>query len=113
MPSKTNPLKLNALQLKTLTLLQALAEDVETAQPLPDGGARILSLPHPHGDHFHIGRYVALSADASGLENHSVWLALSRKGLALGDGVVEAVLTPMGLAYDTGLRSKILHGSDH
>ncbi|HEX9448777.1 MAG TPA: hypothetical protein VF920_12390, partial [Dongiaceae bacterium] len=54
MPPKTNPLKLNALQLKTLTLFQELAQMDGFASPTEqDGHVMISRLPHPHGDHFH------------------------------------------------------------
>ena len=67
---KKNPLGLNPLQLKTLTLFQALARLPEHADPAGDNGAiRIRDLPHPHGDHFHLGPQVVLSRDATGLGN--------------------------------------------
>ncbi|MBB4287295.1 hypothetical protein [Roseospira goensis] len=114
MPPKANPLKLNKLQLKTLTLLQALAEDPATATTDPETGmVQIGRLPHPHGDHFHIGRYVVMKADASGLDNTGVWMALMRKGLAQPSPSGQVSVTPEGLAYETGLRDAILHGTDH
>jgi hypothetical protein len=68
----------------------------------------ITSLPYPHGDHFHLGDVVVASRDATGLRNPAVWAALERKGLirTLPDG---AVVTALGLGYDTGLRDAILH----
>ncbi len=113
MPPKKNPLGLNKLQLKTLTLLQELAKDPAHAVAVPDGGIRIDQLPHPHGDHFHVGRAVVLAADATGLSNEAVWVALERKGLARSLHPLAVVLTPAGLAYDTGMRGAILHGADH
>ncbi len=114
MPPKTNPLKLNALQLKTLTLLQELARWPETSQPLPDSDdVFISSLPHPHGDHFPPGRSVVLSRDATGLSNQAVWTALERKGLIKGAFPAAVTLTKAGQDYDTGMRDEILHGSDH
>lgn len=112
--SKRNPLKLNPLQLKTLCLLQELARDPETHQIDPTCGEVILStFPNPHGDHFHLGPYVVAARDASGLRNEAVWVALERKGLARATFPAAIILTAEGLAYDTGQRGAILHGSDH
>jgi hypothetical protein len=113
MPPKHNPLGLNKLQLKTLTLLQELARDPAYAAPEAHGGVRISQLPQPHGDHFHVGRAVVRAADATGLGNEAVWVALERKGLARALFPLAIVLTPAGLAYETGLRAAILHGADH
>jgi hypothetical protein len=113
MPPKRNPLNLNPLQLKTLTLLQALARLPAHARAV-DGGAVIVSnLPDPHGDHFHIGEAVVLTRDATGLANPAAWAALERKGLIRSNFPLAAVLTPEGLAYDTGLADAILHHSGH
>lgn len=113
MAPRNNPLNLNALQLKTLTLLQEIARDPASGTPAENGGVRISSLPNAHGDHFHIGHYAVRGADATGLYNEMVWKALERKALAQSDFPVTITLTQAGIAYDTGLRSKILHGSDH
>lgn len=115
MPQKLNPLKLNKLQLKTLTLLQELAGDPGiTERDEVTGGARITSIPSPHGNHFHVGARVVMTSDATGLTNEGVWLALVRKGLAAaGVFPFSIVVTPAGLGYETGLRDLILHGSDH
>jgi len=114
MPPKKNPKKLNALQLKTLTLLQELASNPETCQPHPDSGRPfITSFPDPHGNHFHLGSYVVSAKDASGLRNEAVWTALQRKGMVESRWPFGIVLTEEGMAYDTGLREQILHGSDH
>ena len=53
-------------------------------------------------------------ADATGLRNQAVWVALARKGL-VSDAFPNALeLTPAGLAYETGLGDQILHRhSDH
>jgi len=113
MPPKRNPLNLNPLQLKTLTLLQALARLPAHARAA-DGGAVIVSnLPDPHGDHFHVGEAVVLTRDATGLANPAAWAALERKGLIRSSFPLAAVLTPEGLAYDTGLADSILHRSGH
>lgn len=111
--AKKNPLNLNALQLKTLTLIQALAELDGYAEPTEDGDVAITRLPHPHGDHFHLGPWVVLSRDATGLQNPASWAALERKGLIKGSFPDELVLTHAGRIYDTGLKDEILHGSDH
>src|SRR6266478_4953661 len=73
MPPKKNPLNLNTLQLKTLTLLQELARLPGHSRPgeEPDS-AVITSLPHPHGDHFHLGDALVASRDATGLRNPAV-----------------------------------------
>lgn len=112
MVAKRNPLKLNALQLKTLTVLQALTAPEEGA-PAPEGERPIPMLPSAHGNHFHVGRYVVSGSDATGLHNPAVWAALNRRGLVQGEPPAFAVLTPEGVAYDTGLAGKILHGTDH
>ncbi len=114
MPVAVNPLKLNPLQLKTLAILQALAKEPAFADP-PDseGTVRIRALPHAHGDHFHIGTAVVLARDATGLSNHNVYNVLARKGLILAGPAGEPVLTPAGLAYETGIAREILHRSGH
>ena len=114
MAIKKNPLNLNPLQLKTLTLLQELARSPDHAQPGSESGEMIVSnLPRPHGDHFHVGAAVALTRDATGLANEGAWKALERKGLIKSMFPHAALLTVDGLAYDTGLRDKILHRSHH
>ena len=115
MPPKSNPLQLNALQLKTLAIMQELAR-------LPDwskrdeasGEATILGMPHPHGDHFHVGPKVVMSRDAIGLANAGVWKALERKGLAKAAAFpMQITLTTAGQDYDTGSVGQVLHGGDH
>jgi hypothetical protein len=114
MAIKKNPLNLNPLQLKTLTLLQELAQSPGHAEPGSVEGEMIVSnLPRPHGDHFHVGAAVAMSRDATGLANESVWKALERKGLIKSMFPHAALVTAEGLAYDTGLRDKILHHGHH
>jgi hypothetical protein len=115
MVKKHNPLGLNKLQLRTLTLLQELARHPEVARTDTEtGNITIDELPHPHGNHFHIGRRVVMASDATGLHNPSVHLALARKGLLAATGTIDSpTLTPAGLEYDTGMRDTILHGSDH
>lgn len=114
MPPKRNPLKLNPLQLKTLTLLQELARHPELASPVPDSDDVLLTrIPHPHGNHFHIGARVVAASDATGLQNPAVWIALERKGLIQGSFPYALRLTRDGQTYETGLAELILHGSDH
>lgn len=110
MPPRNNPLKLNPLQLRTLTLLQALARIPGAAQQGPDGEVAISQFPQAHGDHFHLGDAVVAGKDATGLYNESVWNALARKGLARADYPRAIVLTREGLDYDTGLADEILRG---
>ena len=113
MPAKKNPLGLNPLQLKTLTLMQELARSPNHASPRDGGAVEISNMPHPHGDHFHVGHAVAMTADASGLGNEAVWKALERKGLIRSNFPGAVVLTKEGVEYDTGIGHQILHGSDH
>jgi hypothetical protein len=114
MTSKKNPLNLNALQLKTLTLLQELARSPDHATAAEEPGAIIIrNLPQPHGDHFHVGAAVASTADATGLANVAVWVALERKGLLRSMFPMAAVITEAGREYDTGLADKILHRHHH
>tara|TARA_R110002110_G_scaffold415612_7_gene652333 strand:+ start:141055 stop:141390 length:336 start_codon:yes stop_codon:yes gene_type:complete len=111
MPPRTNPLKLNKLQLRTLALLQVLAEDSGTADPT-SGAVMITQLPQVHGDHVHVGPFTVSGRDASGFANPAVWVALARKGLARHDGS-GTVLTAEGAAYDTGLADRLTAPSDH
>lgn len=111
MPPRTNPLKLNKLQLRTLALLQVLAED--SGAPDPDSGDVVVTqLPQLHGDHVHVGPFTVSSRDASGFTNPAVWVALARKGLARHDGL-STILTAEGAAYDTGLADRLTVPSDH
>jgi hypothetical protein len=109
MAAKKNPLNLNTLQLKTLTLLQELARSPAHAETRPDGTVRVSQLPYPHGDHFHVGAAIVMARDANGLANPAAWVALERKGLIKSEFPDAAILTPAGLAYDTGLTETILH----
>lgn len=114
MPPKRNPLKLNALQLKTLTILQQLSRFPESATTDENFGEILISnLPRPHGNHFHCGDAVVMSKDASGLKNESVWKALERKGLARSMFPAAIALSVHGQNYETGLADQILHRSDH
>lgn len=112
--AKKNPLKLNALQLKTLTLLQQMARSPDHAQPGDEEGSVFVSnFPAAHGNHFHLGDAVVLARDASGLANANVFAILERKGLLRSVFPLGATLTAEALAYDTGLAETILHRSDH
>jgi hypothetical protein len=111
--AKKNPLNLNPLQLKTLTLMQHLARQPNHSAPAAEGGTEIAGFPHPHGDHFHLGNAVVMTRDATGLANQAAWTALERKGLIRGNFPASAVVTEAGLAYDTGLADQILHRADH
>ena len=114
MAPKNNPLKLNPLQLRTLTLLQVLARVPEAAQEGPQPGEITINrFPRPHADHFHLGDAVVLGKDATGLFNEAVWNALHRKGLARVEWPKTVTLTAEGLAYDTGDARAILHQSPH
>jgi hypothetical protein len=114
MPPKKNPLGLNTLQLKTLTLLQELARLPGHGRPGDEEGTVLIdNLPHPHGDHFHIGPAVVMTRDASGLFNEAAWKALERKGLIRAMFPDACLMTPAGLAYDTGLGDSLMHRGDH
>lgn len=115
MPPKRNPLNLNPLQLKTLALMQELARlaGKPAAEDEEPGGLAITELPHPHGDHFHLGDSIVAARDATGLRNPAVWVALERKGLIRPKLPEAVILTARGQEYDTGLRERILHTAGH
>jgi hypothetical protein len=111
---KLNPLNLNPLQLRTLTLLQALATLPDHAKDAEEPGSVMVSnLPHPHGDHFHLGPWAVLARDATGLSNQAAWVVLERKGLIKSMFPMACIITAAGMGYETGLKKEILHGSDH
>ena len=112
--ARHNPLNLNALQSRTLVLLQAMARREEFIGPEPEPGhVLVTSMPHAHGDHFHLGDAVVQASDATGLSNQAVFVALHRKGLVKPHQPSGIVLTPAGIAYDTGIADQILHRHDH
>lgn len=114
MPTKSNSIKLNALQSKTLAILQQLAKHPASSEPIADSqSVRITKMPHAHGAHMHVGDVVVASKDASGLSNKSVWIALARKGLVEENWLEEIIVTPEGLALRTGLEDKFMNASDH
>jgi hypothetical protein len=110
---RSNPSKLNPLQLRTLTLLQAIAKIPGASNPTPDGDTAITQFPHAHGDHFHLGDAVVRARDATGLENQNVWNALARKGFVKCEWPHAIALTPDGVAYDTGIADEILQMDTH
>ena len=114
MAKTRNPLKLNGLQLRTLTILQALALVPEAGEAGPgDGEYTIRSFPGRHADHFHVGEFLVSGSDATGLSNEAVWNALTRKALARSDWPNAITLTADGLAYETGLAGEILRSGGH
>lgn len=109
---RPNPLKLNKLQLKTLVLAQVLIREGGQGDEDPEtGDVTLMTVPHAHGDHVHVGPYTVSTRDISGFTNPSVWVALMRKGLARGGPPI--TLTKEGVAYNTGLDSKFAQVSDH
>lgn len=114
MPPKNNPLKLNPLQLRTLTLLQVMVQLPDVSKRGPGAGEiTIERFPPAHGDHFHLGQYVVRGSDATGLYNEKVWHALERKGVARADWPHSITLTAAGVQYETGLGHEMLHASGH
>ena len=114
MTNKKNPLKLNSLQLRTLAVLQVLAQVRGAAAPGPQPGEIVIArFPTPHGDHFHLGDYIVNTKDATGLQNKAVWHALTRKGLARADWPHSITLTAEGRNYDTELMNKIVVRAPH
>jgi len=114
MAPKRNPLKLNKLQLKTLTLLQELARLPDMATPNAEPGeVTVTGFPPAHGNHFHMGKFIVMAGDATGLRNEAVWRALTRKQLAHGFFPTAITLTSAGIAYETHMQDAILHGGDH
>ena len=114
MPPKKNPLRLNKLQLKALTIMQAYAGTEHGVADEETEGEVTITIPPPHGDHFHVGDAVVLLKDSTGLINQGVWAALQRKGL-IKPLVFPTVctLTAVGMSYDTGVGDTILHRATH
>lgn len=112
--TKPNPLKLNALQLKTMTVLQQLARTpIFSSADEANGEVVVHGFPRAHGNHFHIGDAVVMAKDMTGLNNPNVWSALARKGLAKGNYPGSITLTAEGVGYQTGIEEKVLLRSDH
>jgi hypothetical protein len=114
MAPRINPLKLNPLQLRTLTLLQALTRVSGASSNGPGQGEKTIErFPQAHGDHFHLGEAVVSGKDATGLYNEKVWHALERKGLARADWPHRITLTQPGQVYETGLANELLRSGGH
>jgi hypothetical protein len=114
MAPKKNPLKLNPLQLRTLTLFQVLAQMPEAAEQGPgEGEITITRFPRAHADHFHLGEFIVMGKDATGIFNEAVWHALERKGLAKAEWPNAITLKGEALSYETGLASELLHRAGH
>jgi hypothetical protein len=115
MPQKRNPLGLNPLQLRTLTLLQELGRIAgkPAAEDDGPGSIAITEFPNAHGDHFHLGEALVSARDATGLRNPAVFAALERKGLIRPKFPEAVILTPLGQEYDTGLRETLLRRGAH
>ena len=110
---RTNPKKLNPLQLRTLAILQAIARQPSLADPpQQDGAVAIHTLPHRHGDHLHVGAAVVSAREATGLDNPNVLNALARRGLVRHGTTGLPSLTLEGRNYPTGLAATVLHGAD-
>lgn len=106
--------KLNALQSKTLAILQQLAKHSDSSTSIEDSmDIRITHLPHAHGSHVHVGDFVVSAKDVSGLDNPSVWMALVRKGIVRDGWETDIVLTEAGIGHITGLEDKFMSHSDH
>lgn len=114
MPPRRNPLKLNPLQARTLTILQTLARLPGMSTSGPGAGEiTVERFPQAHGDHLHLGDGVVSGKDITGLYIEQVWHALERKGLARADWPHRIVLTADGLAYDPGMNGALLRRSPH
>ena len=114
MSIKKNPLNLNPLQLRTLTVLQLLAKMPEAGQGGPQVGEVTISrFPTPHGDHLHLGDFIVGVKDATGLQNKAVWNALTRKGLTRADWPRAIVLTLEGRNYATDMGKKMVFRAEH
>lgn len=110
---EANPLNLTELELKSLSILQAIAREPDLSEPAADDGVRIFRLPRPHGDHFHLNGAVVYTRDAVGIVEASVWQALQQNGLAISDWPKAITLTRAGLEYYTGVARDIFLSSDH
>jgi len=96
-------IKLNALQVRTIALMQQLALYDETSVDHVSGGREITAIPEPSGGHVQYGELTVTSTFASGLANENVWKALQRKGLIEAKYPDELTVLPAGLTYETGL----------
>ncbi len=113
MPPKINPAKLNPLQLKTLTLLQAIARLPDASKPTPEGDTEITAFPHAHGDHFHLGRSCRVVARRHRSGEPECVECPDPQGPAQERVAAQIALTPEGAAYDTGIADQVLHPGGH
>ena len=114
MPPRTNPLRLNTLQLRTLVVLQQMVRAYQQPdREGPDGALRVGHLPNPHGTHFHIGDATVELRDCTGLGLPAVFSALMRKGLVTVSEDGMPMLTAEGQGYETGLDGRVLHRQGH
>ncbi len=114
MAPKSNPLKLNKLQLRTLAVFQELGRHEATSTRVEESGEVVITmLPRPHGNHIHVGARVVVTKDASGLWNEAVWRALERKGLVVQQYPAALRLKPEAVDYDTSAADTIFLGADH
>jgi len=113
-PEIIDPSKLNPLQLRTLTALQAMSRMPALCSRGPAAGeVTIERFPEAHGDHVHLGDAVVSQKALPGLFTEKVWHALERKGLARADWPHRITLTAEGLAYETGFADTMLHRATH
>ena len=75
---------------------------LHTYAELPDRIGRLVCLSGP-------AKPVVAASDATGLHNEAAWIALERKGLLNSMFPMAAVLTPEGVAYNTGMADTLLH----
>ena len=98
----TQPEETQPLQLKTLTLLQALAQERYFDPPEPDGALSIHTLPHARRALSRWSNGRVRCATPQGLGNPSVLNALARKGLLLARRSGLPVLTAEGSTMTRG-----------
>ena len=113
MPQKRNPLNLNALQLRTLTLLQEMARlgGKQAAGKTPNPAASRLPRSARAWGSFPSRRGACRARHATGLRNPAVFAALERKGL-IQPKSPEAVILTGGPGIRTGSRDTILRRVD-
>ena len=113
MPPRNNPLKLNSLQLRTLTCCRRWRA-FRAPQRMP---AMAKSPSRSFRRHMAITFISATRWSRARMRpdsiNEAVWNALARKGLARSDYPRQIVLTAEGLGYNTGEAREILRGSGH
>lgn len=109
-----NPLNLHKLQLKTLSLLQAIARQPELAEDTAEGGRVIpaSSIPHAHGTRFQIAGSMVDARHARGLDKETIWKALEENGLAVSGWPDKITLTKAGQDYYTGVAREVFLSID-